>query len=71
MTQQAGTSILPPSPDLKEEHAALLEKALARPGVREVMQVYGTWLEKDQHLNPYRSATTVTRKTITSVSSHA
>jgi len=32
------------------------EKALARPGVRETMQVYGYWQKKDRGLDPYRSA---------------
>lgn len=40
-----------------QDHAELLESALARPGVREVMKVYGRWQEKDQLLNAYRSAT--------------
>ena len=40
---------------LKESHADLLELALARPGVREAMQVYSNWLEKEQVLNQYRS----------------
>lgn len=39
------------------EHAKLLKAALARPGVREVMRVYGRWQERDQGLNAYRSAT--------------
>lgn len=37
--------------------AELLEAALARPGVREVMKVYGDWREKDRGLDVYRSAT--------------
>lgn len=39
------------------EHTAMLEAALARPGVREVMDVYGGWQEKDRELDAYRSAT--------------
>ena len=42
---------------LEQERKALLQKALARPGVREVMQVYGLWQEQDKGLNPYRAAT--------------
>jgi len=71
MTQQSSISIPPVSSDLEKEHAAMLKEALARPGVREVMEVYGAWLEKDQHLDTYRSATTDTRTTVTSTSSHA
>lgn len=41
----------------EQEHAAMLEAALARPGVREVMQVYGGWREKDRELDAYRAAT--------------
>ena len=37
-------------------HAELLEAALARPGVREVMKVYGGWQEKDRALDVHRSA---------------
>jgi len=40
-----------------QKHAELLEAALARPGVREVMKVYGDWQEKDRALDVYRSAT--------------
>ena len=36
--------------------AELLEAALARPGVREVMTVYDDWLEKNRALDVYRSA---------------
>lgn len=38
-------------------HAAMLKAALARPGVREVMEVYRGWQEKDRGLDAYRSAT--------------
>ena len=31
-----------------QDHAEMLEAALARPGVREMMKVYGGWQEKDQ-----------------------
>ena len=33
-----------------QNHAKLLETALARPRVREVMQVFGGWREKDRAL---------------------
>ena len=37
----------------------MLEAALARPGVREVMDVYRGRQEKDRGLDAYRSATRV------------
>lgn len=40
-----------------QNHAELLEAALARPGVREVMKVYGGWQENGRALDAYRSAT--------------
>ena len=40
-----------------ENHAEMLEAALARTGVREFMKVYADWQEKDQVLEAYRSAT--------------
>ena len=39
-----------------EEHAAMLNEALARPGVREVMEVYGGWRRADKALEAYRVA---------------
>ena len=41
----------------EQEHAAMLEEALSRPGVREVMKVYSGWWEKDRGLDAYRAAT--------------
>ena len=41
----------------EREHAAMLDAALARPGVREVMDVYRGWQEKDRRLDAYRLAT--------------
>ena len=38
-----------------QEHAAMLETALSRPGVREVMQVYGGWQERDRELYSCRT----------------
>ena len=38
------------------EHAALLEAALARPGVRKVMEVYQDWQSKEQIFMPYQLA---------------
>ena len=53
------------------EQASLLEQALARPGVREVMQVYGGWKEKDQALDVYRSATKIPVRTVTTNTTNA
>lgn len=55
----------------EKEHAKMLEVALARPGVREVMQVYGGWLEIDRRLDPYRSATKQPERITTTNSSNA
>lgn len=41
----------------EKQHSEMLKSALARPGVREVMEVYQGWREKDQGLDAYRSAT--------------
>ena len=35
----------------------MLDAALARPGIREVMDVYREWQEKDRGLDAYSSAT--------------
>ena len=43
------------------EHAEILEAALARPGVREVMDVYRGWQEKDRGLDEYHAATKAPR----------
>lgn len=53
----------------EREREALLQKALARPGVREVMQAYKTWQELDEGLNAYRRATRRALKI--TVTSHA
>lgn len=42
---------------LEQEREALLQKALDRPGIPEVMRVYGLWQERDEWLNSYRIAT--------------
>jgi len=39
-----------------DEHAAMLKEALARPGMREVMEVYGGWRRADKALEAYRAA---------------
>ena len=53
------------------EHAEMLEAALARPGVREVMDVYRGWQEKDRGLDAYRSATKAPGHVTTTDSSKA
>ena len=53
----------------EKARAEMLKAALERPGVNEVMQVYGGWREKDQALNPYRTATSQPVKTVTTNSS--
>lgn len=54
-----------------QNHTELLEAALARPGVREVMKVYGDWQIKDQGLNVYRLATKKLERITTTDSSRA
>ena len=55
----------------EQEHARMLEAALARPGAREAMQVYGGWLEIDLGLDAYRSATKRPERIRTTDSSNA
>ena len=43
----------------------MLEEALARPGVNEVMKVYGGWREKEKEFNVYRRAMEKTGRTTT------
>ena len=52
-----------------QNHAEMLEAALARPGIREVMKVYGGWQEKDQMFDAYRSAARKPERTTTTDSS--
>lgn len=39
-----------------DQHAAMLNEALQRPGVREVMEVYGAWQRINEQLGTYRAA---------------
>lgn len=48
----------------------LLEAALARPGVREFMNVYQDWREKDKGLDPHRNAMRTSVRTVATNSSH-
>lgn len=47
----------PARPTRTEERDALLEEALARPGVREAMRVYDDWQKSQQVLETYRETT--------------
>lgn len=49
----------------EQEHAAMLQEALARPGVWDVMKVYEGWREKDRGLDAYRAATKTPASTTT------
>ena len=40
-----------------QQREAMLKAALARPGVREFMEVYQDWQKADRGLDVYRSAT--------------
>ena len=53
------------------KHEEMLEAALARPGVREIMKLYGSWQEKDQGFDAYRFATRETSKVTTTDSTNA
>ena len=55
----------------EREHSELLERALARPGVREVMNVYDNWREKDRGLDSYRAATKISERITTTNSSNS
>ena len=41
----------------EQERTALIEGALKRPGIREIMRVYEDWRQVDRGLDPYRAAT--------------
>ena len=44
------------APNRVEQHGAMLKEALRRPGVREVMRVYGAWKQADSGLEAHRIA---------------
>ena len=46
-------------------HAAMLEEALKRPGIPEIMRVYGDWRTADRGLDPYRATKAPSRTTTT------
>ena len=43
--------------DRERAHEDMLNEALKRPGVREVMEVYDSWQRANKGLDSYRSAT--------------
>ena len=47
----------------EQEHAAMLKETLSRPGIREVMDVYVGWWEKNRGLDAYRAATKTPART--------
>ena len=51
--------------DRQAQCAAMLEEALRRPGMHEMMQVYRNWQRADQGLDAYRTVTTGTPDTTT------
>ena len=46
-------------------HAALIEETLERPGIPEIMRVYGDRRTADRGLDPYRAATRVLSRSTT------
>ena len=59
-----------PVPSKREQvRTEMLRAAMERPGVHEVMQVYGGWRERDQGLDVYRSATKTSKKIVTTTNS--
>lgn len=54
-----------------ENHDRMLEEALARPGVREMMEVYGNCQESNRHIETYRSAKRQTQRSWTTDSSNS
>ena len=68
---ERGDTTTPRRPDEAETservraHAALLEEALERPGIPELMRVYGAWRTADRGLDPYRAATRALSRTTT------
>ena len=63
--QRSGQTAAHPGSERAQQHAAMLEAAQARPGIREVMQVHRDWQEKDSGIDAYRSATKTSAQTLT------
>ena len=51
-----------PASERAEKHAAMLEAALARPGVRAVVEIFGIWQEQDRRLDTARAVMAATRR---------
>lgn len=69
MSKPASTKIL--ESVRGREHSEMIKVALSRPGIRDVMKVYGDWREKDRALDTYRSMTKPPVRTATTTSSGA
>ena len=52
-----------------KEHAAMLQEAISRPGVSEVMEVYQNWRKADGSLDSYRHVSRKRSKAVVSDSS--
>ena len=55
MTQNSEAGERPES-DIRKRHAEMLEAAMSRPGIPEVMKVYGGWKEQNRRLDASRAA---------------
>ena len=53
----AGRQTDSPPSAREQAHAELLQEALERPGIREIMRVYEDWRQVDHGLDSYRAAT--------------
>ena len=54
-----------PSGTREQAHGELLQEALVRPGIREIMRVYEDWRRVDRGLDSYRAATREPHRTTT------
>lgn len=54
----------------EQEHKELLERALTRLGIRDVMRVYDNWREKDRGMDAYKAATKQSHRIATTDSSN-
>ena len=63
MTERKATK--PLSSKRKEDYEEMLKLALSRPGVREVMEVYGGWKERALEIDAHRSAMKPAKRAVT------
>ena len=56
MTKQHGTER--PDPERIRQRDVLLEKAFARPGVREMLEIHDYWQRLDRYVEHWRRAAT-------------